>query len=219
MAADAGTTRRRTPARRGSGETLRTEIIEAASDLLAESGDVETMSLRAVARRVGIATTSIYLHFADIDGLILAVKLKRFAELEALLGAARTAAGSAPVDRVRAVGQAYVAYGLEQPGNYRVMFSASSRGMLVGPSGLMVGLDTFQTLAAEVAAALGVTPDDPDTQLVATNIWAFVHGVVALRTSRPHFPWPDVSLMIDDMVDRVFRLPAVKSQPSSAAAG
>ncbi len=88
--------------------------------------------------------------------------------------------------------------------------------MLVGPSGLMVGLDTFQTLAAEVAAALGVTPDDPDTQLVATNIWAFVHGVVALRTSRPHFPWPEVGLMIDDMVDRVFRLPPTPSQPMSA---
>ena len=138
MAADAGTTRRRTPARRGSGETLRTEIIEAASDLLAESGDVETMSLRAVARRVGIATTSIYLHFADIDGLILAVKLKRFAELEALLGAARTAAGSAPVDRVRAVGHAYVAYGLEQPGQLsgdvlRVLPRHAGRS--VGPDG------------------------------------------------------------------------------------
>ncbi len=165
------------------------------------------MSLRAVARRVGIATTSIYLHFADIDSLILAVKLRRFAELEAMLGAARAKAGVAPVDRVRAVGHAYVSYGLEQPGNYRVMFSASSRGMLVGPSGLMVGLDTFQTLAAEVAAALGVALDHPDTQLVATNIWSFVHGVVALRTSRPHFPWPDVGRMIDDMVDRVFRLP------------
>jgi AcrR family transcriptional regulator len=217
MAADAGTaTRRRTPARRGSGEALRTEIIEAASTLLAETGDVESMSLRAVARRVGIATTSIYLHFADIDALILAVKLKRFAELEALLADARARAGSAPVDRVRAVGHAYVAYGLEQPGNYRVMFSASSRGMLVGPSGLMVGLDTFQTLAAEVAAALGVTPDDPNTQLVATNIWAFVHGVVALRTSRPHFPWPEVGLMIDDMVDRVFRPPPTPSKPMSA---
>src|SRR6195952_657192 len=218
MAVEAQTTPgRRTPARRGSGETLRTEIIEAASALLAESGDVETMSLRAVARRVGIATTSIYLHFPDIDALILAVKLKRFAELESLLGAARATAGSVPIDRVRAVGHAYVAYGLEQPGNYRVMFSASSRGMLVGPSGLMVGLDTFQTLAQEVAAVLGVASDDPETQLVATNIWAFVHGVVALRTSRPHFPWPDVSRMIDDMVDRVFRLPAAAPRRTSAA--
>jgi AcrR family transcriptional regulator len=219
MAVEAQTTSvRRTPARRGSGETLRTEIIEAASALLAESGDVETMSLRAVARRVGIATTSIYLHFADIDALILAVKLRRFAELEALLGAARAKAGAAPIDRVRAVGHAYVAYGLDHPGNYRVMFSASSRGMLVGPSGLMVGLDTFQALAAEVAAALGVTSDHPDTQLVATNIWAFVHGVVALRTSRPHFPWPEVGRMIDDMVDRVFRLPSSSSASEARSA-
>src|SRR6195952_1980774 len=96
-------TRRRTPARRGSGETLRTEIIEAASDLLAESGDVASMSLRAVARRVGIATTSIYLHFADLDELIVAVKRLRFAELTACLETALATAGPDPVARVRAL--------------------------------------------------------------------------------------------------------------------
>ncbi len=208
MAADAGTTtRRRTPARRGSGETLRTEIIEAASELLAESGDVETMSLRAVARRVGIATTSIYLHFADIDALILAVKVKRFGELTAMLDETRAGAGQDPAQHVRAIGHAYVAFGLAHPGNYRVMFSASTRGMLIGTSGLMVGLDAFGALVDEVSGALGLAADDPETQIVATNLWAFVHGVVALRTARPHFPWPDVTTMIDDMVDRTLGVP------------
>jgi hypothetical protein len=78
--------------------------------------------------------------------------------------------------------------------------------MLVGPSGLMVGLDAFAALTEEVSGALGTPLDDPETQVVATNLWAFVHGVVALRTARPHFPWPDVTIMIDDMVDRVLRL-------------
>ena len=212
-------TRRRTPARRGSGETLRTEIIEAASELLAESGDVETMSLRAVARRVGIATTSIYLHFADIDQLILAVKIKRFDELTSMLNATRAAAGPDPVQHVRAIGHAYVAFGLAHPGNYRVMFSASTRGMLVGASGLMIGLDAFGALVDEVAGALGTSTDDPETQIVATNLWAFVHGVVALRTARPHFPWPDVTMMIDDLVDRTLRVrPGVTADGPAAPA-
>lgn len=194
---------RRTPARRGSGEALRTEIIEAASDLLGESGDVSAMSLRAVARRVGIATTSIYLHFADIDELILAVKLKRFAELRASLEAALAAAGADPVERVRAIGRSYVAFGNEHPGHYRVMFSASTRGQLSGPPGLFIGMDTFGVLVAEVGAALGLPATDRETHAIATGLWAMVHGIVHLHTARPHFPWPDQDDLIDTMVDRL----------------
>jgi AcrR family transcriptional regulator len=199
-------TTRRTPARRGSGDALRSEIIEATSELLAETGDVQSVSLRAVARRVGIATTSIYLHFADIDELLLAVKLLRFAELTATLRAALEQAGSDPLARVRSIGHAYVEFGLQHPGHYRVMFSASTRGRLIGPDGLMVGLDAFNALAGELAAALGLSVDDPSVHLVTTNLWSFVHGVVHLRTARPFFPWPDLNPQIDDTVDRMLNL-------------
>ena len=164
------------------------------------------MSLRAVARRVGIATTSIYLHFADIDELVLAVKVLRFGELSDRLRDVVAQAGSDPVARVRALGHAYVAFGLANPGHYRVMFSASTGGRLIGPSGLMVGLDAFEALAREVGAALGLSSDDPLVHLVGTNLWAFVHGVVHLRTARPFFPWPGLTEQIDDMVDRILRL-------------
>lgn len=196
---------RRTPARRGSGETLRSEIVEAASALLAESGDVQTMSLRAVARRVGIATTSIYLHFADIDQLVQAVKIQRFKELTAILQAAIERAGANTVSRVRALAHEYIAFGLTYPGHYRVMFSASIRGNGVAP-GMVIGLDAFATLSTQVAAALEVPVDDPLANIVATNLWAFVHGIVHLRTARPHFPWPDLDLQVDDMIDRMLRV-------------
>lgn len=202
----AARTRRRTPARRGSGEALRNEIIEAASALLAQSGDVETVSLRAVARRVGIATTSIYLHFADIDELVLSVKVQRFDELADVLRTAIAEAGDAPVARVRALGHAYVAFGLENPGHYRVMFSASTRGRLTGPSAMVVGLDAFAALAGEVGTALRLSVGDPEVHLVATNLWAFVHGIVHLRTARPSFPWPALDEQLDDMVGRILRL-------------
>ena len=202
------TTRRRTPSRRGSGEALRSEIIEAASSLLAESGDVASMSLRAVAREVGIATTSIYLHFADLDALVIAVKLQRFAELTDCLQTAVAGAGPDPVARVRALGHGYVSFGLTNPGHYRVMFSASTRGAILGPTGHVIGMETFHALAAVVADALGRPPLDPEVEIVSTNLWNFVHGVVHLRTARSSFPWPDLDAQIDDMVDRMLRLPS-----------
>src|ERR1700749_2471541 len=62
--------RQRNP--RGQGERLRDDIIEAASRLLADPA-APPLTLRAVAREVGVPATSVYLHFAGIESLTLAV--------------------------------------------------------------------------------------------------------------------------------------------------
>src|SRR4029453_1329049 len=59
--------------RRGQGERLREDIIEAATRLLDELGDDQALAMRGVAREVGSAATSVSLHFADRDALVLAV--------------------------------------------------------------------------------------------------------------------------------------------------
>ena len=64
---------RRARARRGEGPRLREEILAAATRLLAETGDEEAVSIRAVAEAVGVTPPSIYLHFADKTELIFAV--------------------------------------------------------------------------------------------------------------------------------------------------
>ena len=56
MTIAAKTARRRNP--RGRGERLREEIIEAATKLVTETGGASQLSLRGVAREVGIAATS-----------------------------------------------------------------------------------------------------------------------------------------------------------------
>src|SRR5262245_38605892 len=72
---------RRVPNRRGAGERLRQDLIGAADRLLAEGATHESLSLRAVARAVGIAATSVYLHFPDKMALLLAVYERYFAQL------------------------------------------------------------------------------------------------------------------------------------------
>src|ERR1043165_6404069 len=82
---------------RGQGERLREDIVSAALRMLDELGDDQALSLRAVAREVGIAATSVYLHFADRDALVLAAMERWHGEMaraidEAEAGAADPAA-------------------------------------------------------------------------------------------------------------------------------
>ena len=69
MSAAAEPVRRQRNAR-GEGERLRIELLEAAADLMATHGDIESISLRAVAREAGVSATAVYRHFDDHHDLL-----------------------------------------------------------------------------------------------------------------------------------------------------
>src|SRR5256885_9407045 len=86
---------------RGQGERLRDEILDTALRLLDELGDDQALSLRAVARAAGIAATSVYLHFADRDALVLAALRRSHDDLLAEADRAEVAAAD-PAAALRA---------------------------------------------------------------------------------------------------------------------
>jgi AcrR family transcriptional regulator len=188
---------RRRRARRGEGDRLRVEIVDAAGRLLAETGDAHAVTLRAVARVVGVTATSIYLHFPDRATLVRAVRRQCFAELVHAMDHAADAAGADPHARVRARAHAYVRFGLEHSGRYRALFEPA----LQSSAPADIGRSTVEGLVADVAAALGRGPDE--AWLVLVQFWTALHGTVALRSVRPGFGWPDVQRQIDDLVDRL----------------
>jgi AcrR family transcriptional regulator len=198
--AEAATVRRR-PARRGDGERLREEIVEAACRLLNESGDPGTLSLRAVAREVGVATTSIYLHFEDINALIIAVKMRWLDLLADEVQAAAAGASGAPIERVRAVARAYVSAAMTAPNRYRVLFTAPLLPRAPGGPEYL-GEAAFQGAFEQVRAAVG---EGADADLVTVQFWCALHGLATLRQSRPTFPWPDLEAQLDDLVNRLIR--------------
>jgi AcrR family transcriptional regulator len=191
---------RRQRARRGQGDRLRAEIVDAASRMLGESGEVGELSLRAVAREVGVAATSIYLHFRSMEELVKEVKLRYFEDFGAVLQAASEAAGEVPRDRVRASVHAYVRYGLEHPGEYAVMFSSEMLPSHLLSDSHFIGQDLFEAFSGQVATAVG---PDQDASMLATHIWTALHGIVTLRAARRRFPWPDLDRQLDDLVDRL----------------
>ncbi|MBK9739548.1 MAG: TetR/AcrR family transcriptional regulator [Actinobacteria bacterium] len=176
--------RRRYP--RGEGERLRADILAAAKGLLADTGDVDSVSIRLVADRVGVSTPSIYHHFEDKAALITAVCEDVFAELDRRMQEAVEGIDD-PFDALRERGLAYCRFALANPEHYRiVMMSLPHEGESFTAHDLVAG-PTFEHLIASVVACQesGAFPAAEDPTTIAMALWASVHGAVSLVLTKP----------------------------------
>ena len=194
-----GTARQRNP--RGQGGRLREDIIEAASRLLASPG-APPLTLRAVAREAGVAATSVYLHFADIESLTMAVTERLFDELLRLQDAAR-AQISDPCGSVLAGCLAYCEFGLARQGHYQVMFANPLPTAGDVPPDQLPGIVAFRHLIEAVARCIGTEPGDEQAFFTAQLVWQQMHGIVSLRISRSRFPWPPLAETVTEAVGRL----------------
>jgi AcrR family transcriptional regulator len=177
--------------------------LDAARGLLLELGDQDKLSVRAVTARAGVTPNALYLHFADKEELLSAVITAGYTELRAFLRAA-VPADTDPVEQLRAFALAYVEFADDQPGIYRVLFMTKIRqGVPMpapgAPAGQDEGVDTFNDLLAIVTACL---PGGSDHFARTAELWAGLHGYVALRQVMPPFPWPSEH----DYVERMIQL-------------
>ncbi|MFD7154354.1 TetR/AcrR family transcriptional regulator [Kribbella sp. NPDC059898] len=190
---DGGTTRSRN--RRGQGELLRREIIDAALRMLNELGDDEALSLRAVAREVGIAATSVYIHFTDRDELVFAALEQSTGDLLRDLEAAEASGGDDPVARLRARVLFLGTWSREHVGLYKVLHESTlnRRMHLIFKEELSVRA----TAAVQACMDAGLAPAG-DAAAVALDLRSAVHGAVSIRINEPEAGLPPLA----DQVDR-----------------
>lgn len=186
---------------RGEGDRLRAEIVDAATRLLGQLGPDDPFSLRAVAKEAGIAAPSVYIHFADRNTLLLAVLGQMFAELSAIRTAAIDAAREAGGDAwqcLLAGSLAYVKFGLERPGHYRVLYEGRAISRLDDPMTANFGR-TIQVQTAdlirEIVAKRGRQAAKPEE--LALLLWASLHGIVSLQINKPTLKWPRASVLAE----------------------
>ncbi|GAA1116316.1 TetR/AcrR family transcriptional regulator [Kribbella jejuensis] len=193
---DGATTRSRN--RRGQGELLRREIIDAAVRMLNELGDDEALSLRAVAREVGIAATSVYIHFADRDELVFAALEQSTADLLRNLDQAEDNAGDNPVRRLRARLLFLGSWTRDYAGLYKVLHESTlnRRMELVFKEELSVRA----IAAVQACMDAGLAPAD-DAAAVALDLRSAVHGAVSIRINEPEASLPP----LEEQVDRFLR--------------
>lgn len=188
---------------------LREALISAAEALLAESG-IASLSLRAAARRTGVSQSAPYAHFGGKRALLAAVGTRGFDRLTAYLQRAERAAGDT-AERIRLLGRAYVAFALDYPMLFRLMFGPEL--CAVDDADLeCAGAASYAPIRAAVteeAARLGVEDRAADASLAA---WALVHGLALLIVDGKQ-PWPESAAARDALVDRVVSVYSIAGGP------
>jgi AcrR family transcriptional regulator len=99
---------------------LRTALIDTAVELIAERG-VRNFSMAEASRRLGVAVSAPYAHFADRDELLAAVAVRAYERFYAELELSRP---EAPADRLAAIARAYVRFAGTQRPLFELLFDA-----------------------------------------------------------------------------------------------
>jgi AcrR family transcriptional regulator len=158
---------------------LRRALIDEALATIREAG-VDAVTLREIGARVGVSRTALYRHFADKRALLTAVATEGFRTLRQELVTAWESGGRGDA-AFRSMGVAYVRFAVANSSHYRVMFGGFVDPQPQDPDLVAEGEGAFKALVDALAALQrdGVVRTD-DTLLMASYVWAVVHGVAML---------------------------------------
>jgi AcrR family transcriptional regulator len=184
---------------RGQGERLRAEIVDAALRLLDELADDQALSLRAVAREVGIAATSVYIHFADRDALVLAALEHCYADVSRMVDGAESGAADS-VAALRARTALHCAWSCEHPGLYKVLHESTLNRRT--DMAFKEEMAQRTTTAIRRCMDAGLAPQ-ADAETVCLDLRTAVHGAISLRVNQPDLPWPPLEEQVDRFLVRL----------------
>lgn len=156
---------------------LRNALVDEAIAVLADDGS-GSLTLRELARRLGVTHTAPYAHFADKKALLEVVADAGFARLTERLQHAREGAKDV-VGAFEAMGLAYVTFARENVNWYRLMFADPE---LVNDPECEMSEEGERAFGALIGAIAAFNPPpDIDVREFAVAVWAFVHGVAMLE--------------------------------------
>jgi AcrR family transcriptional regulator len=168
------------------------------------TGGLEALSLRRLARQLGVTAPALYGYVRSKQDLLGAL-----AEMEIERLAARFAEvdDADPIDRIRAHSRAYITYARDNPELFQVMLLAPPALPASGlPTESVVPATTtaFTTASSAIEDAIAagtITSDDP--QLVALTLWSGAHGVATVLQLGFELPPELEDAMIDEVTDRL----------------
>lgn len=190
------------PARPYHHGNLRPALLEAAERTLRERGS-QALSLRELAREVGVSHGAPRRHFPDRQALLDALAEDGFERLGAELRAAAAGAGEEFEPRLRAIAGAYIRFATEDAALLELMFAGKHRepsGELAEASerAFAVMLDLIEQGQREGVLERG------DPKGVGLVLFATVQGIAALVSGGLVEP-DEVESLVADATERFLR--------------
>lgn len=146
-----------------------------------ETDGLERLSLREVARRLGVSHQAPYRHFPSRDHILAEVVSRAYDDFARFLEA-RERTGDPEAD-LGSMGQAYLAYALAHPLQYRLMFGTPLPDPEAHPEMMRTARHAFAMLTdglRAVRAARGATPAEEALRLDGLFVWSALHGLAAI---------------------------------------
>jgi AcrR family transcriptional regulator len=195
---------------RGQGASRRGEILEASKRLFLTDG-FERATIRKIAAAVGVSSAALYLYFPDKDAILRAIAESTFETLLARLEESQRRADD-DLQRFRAGLEAYVAFGLAHPDEYRLTFLAkmmasSGPGRPCAPCEDVPAADrSFYILLTGIEQLMQAgTFRTADPVLTAEAVWASLHGVTALLLDQCEHLESDPTALVSTVIDMTVR--------------
>jgi AcrR family transcriptional regulator len=162
------------------GGGLRNDLVQAALELIDEEG-ADRLSLRAVARRVGVSWAAPAYYFGDKEGLFTAIAVEGLQLLADQVMNTVPFRGGDGLDQLGAVAHLYARFATDHPARFEVM---CRRALLRSedPRVRVAEDRLFLALGHLVATSQRAGwRTDQDTDSLAATAWCLAHGYCALR--------------------------------------
>ncbi len=158
---------------------LKEACVRAAREVIAEQG-IEALSMRDVARKLGISHQAPYRHFESRDHLLAEIMRRCFVDFAEHLDRGKSLDG--PDGRQDDMGSAYLAYAEQKPLEYRLMFGTPWPEPAQHPELVKYAVHAFDILRNSQRARHGDgAAQRARADLDALFIWSTLHGMATIR--------------------------------------
>ena len=157
---------------------MRRRILKAAMELYVKGG-YENVTMRGIAAKIEYSPGTIYLYFQNKNDIMLQLCYQGFERFLAHQDKLEIIAD--PLERLSAGGRYYLAFALENPELYELMFATKEIFKESGPDEESVPLRAFRKFAENVKACLDAglfSAGEVETTAIA--LWATLHGLASL---------------------------------------
>jgi AcrR family transcriptional regulator len=203
-------------------EEVRALMLAASREIVLAEG-IDALTIRRVAKAIGYCGGSIYSYFDSREAIAMELVHEGFERMGEFMSRAQHVVD--PVERLHAIGQAYLAFAQEEPASFRLIFmnQAKLSEELMHEALERHGKRIYEFLVSAVRELLesrNITSVDPEE--IAQLSWCTIHGVATLRLTMPAFHFAEAETLMNHstqaMLCRIGIEPPIGAVPAEASA-